>query len=300
MQETETIWFNGNLVPWKEAQVHVLTHSLHYGGGAFEGIRFYHTDKGPAVFRLKEHIERLFYSCQTLHMKMNFTQEQVIDGVKEIVQINGLKEGYIRPLAFYGYTKMGVNPIGNPVELIIACWPWGAYLPHESVDIKTSKYIRLHPDSTVIDAKLTGHYLNGILASLEIQGTKYHEVLFLDTHGHICEGAGENFFIVKDNVIYTPKLGTILAGITRATIIELCHHLKLKIIEKDLSLTEAYQADEAFFTGTAAEVTPIHSINDHIIGNGKIGPISTRIKQQYMDIVHGKNPEFLHYLTFIH
>lgn len=300
MQETETIWFNGNLVPWKEAQVHVLTHSLHYGGGAFEGIRFYHTDKGPAVFRLKEHIERLFYSCQTLHMKMNFTQEQVIDGVKEIVQINGLKEGYIRPLAFYGYTKMGVNPIGNPVELIIACWPWGAYLPHESVDIKTSKYIRLHPDSTVIDAKLTGHYLNGILASLEIQGTKYHEVLFLDTHGHICEGAGENFFIVKDNVIYTPKLGTILAGITRATIIELCHHLKLKIIEKDLTLTEAYQADEAFFTGTAAEVTPIHSINDHIIGNGKIGPISTQIKQQYMDIVHGKNPEFLHYLTFIH
>lgn len=299
MQETEQIWFNGKLVPWNEAKVHVLTHSLHYGGGAFEGIRFYQTEKGPAIFRLKEHVERLLYSCQILHMTLPYSKEEISEAIIQVVKINGLKEGYIRPLAFYGYTKMGVNPVGNPVELIIACWPWGAYLPHASVDIKTSKYIRLHPDSTVIDAKLTGHYLNGILASLEIQNTHYHEVLFLDTHNFICEGAGENFFIVKDRTLYTPKPGTILAGITRSTIMELAHSLGLTVHEKNISLEEAYAADEAFFTGTAAEVTPIHSINDHVIGDGSIGPLTTQIKTAYMAMVQGKNPAFLHYLSYI-
>ena len=263
MQTTELIWKNGELIPWAEATTHVLSHTLHYGGGAFEGIRFYATTQGPAIFRLNEHVERLLYSAEVLKMPMFYSKEEIILAIKELVRVNQLPSGYIRPLAYYGYGKMGVNPVGNPVELIIACWPWGAYLPHDSVDIKTSRFIRIHPDSTVVDAKLCGHYINSILASLELQGTHYHEALLLDSAGLITEGVGENFFMVKDGIIYTPKLGSILSGITRDTIIQLAHSLAITVVETDIPLDEACQADEAFFTGTAAEVTPIRSINDH-------------------------------------
>jgi branched-chain amino acid aminotransferase len=297
--ETKEIWFNGKMVPWHEATVHVLTHTLHYGGGAFEGIRFYDTDKGPAIFRLREHIERLLYSASVLKMNLPYTCDDICEAVKQVVRVNELPAGYIRPIAFYGYGKMGVNPVGSPPQLAIACWPWGAYLPHDAVDIKTSSYIRIHRDSTKVDAKLCGHYLNGILATLELQGTHYHEALFLDDQGFISEGAGENFFILKDDVMYTPRLGTILAGITRSTVMKLAETMGYKVVEKDISLDEAYQSDEAFFTGTAAEITAIRSIDDKVLRSNGVGPVTAQIKKAYLDIVHGKNPEYLNYLTVV-
>ena len=252
MQTTEMIWKNGKLIPWAEATIHVLSHTLHYGGGAFEGIRFYDTSKGPAIFRLTDHVDRLFYSADVLKLPLSYSKEEVTNAIKEVARASKLESGYIRPIAFYGYGKLGVNPVGNPAELVIACWPWGSYLKHESVDVKTSSFIRIHPDSTVVDAKLCGHYVNGILASLELQGTHYHEALLLDSKGLITEGVGENFFMVKDGVISTPNLGGILSGITRNTVMKLAQHLNLKVIEADITLDEAYDADEAFFTGTAA------------------------------------------------
>lgn len=299
MQTTETIWQNGQFVPWAEAKIHVLTHALHYGGSAFEGIRFYSTAQGPAIFRLKDHVERFFYSASILQMQLLYSKEEVTNAIKEVVRNSNLESGYIRPIAFYGYGKMGVNPVGNPVDLVIACWPWGSYLPYESIDVKISKYIRIHPDSTVVDAKLGGHYINGILASLELQGTHYHEALFLDTKGNLTEGVGENFFMVKDEVIYTPKLGGILAGITRDTVITIARHLGFKVIETDLSLEEVYKADEAFFTGTAAEITAIRSVNDIVLAPEKEKKVSSRIKSFYLDLVHGKNQDFSSYLTYI-
>ncbi len=299
MQTTEVIWQNGEFIPWADAKTHVLSHTLHYGGGAFEGIRFYKTRQGPAIFRLADHIDRLFYSTQTLKMPLTYSKEEIIAAIKDVVSINKLESGYIRPLAFYGYGKMGVNPVGNPVSLVIACWPWDAYFAHDSIDIKTSSYIRIHPDSTVVDAKLCGHYVNSILAALELQGTHYHEAIFLDSQGHITEGVGENFFMVKDGVIYTPNLGAILSGITRNTVINLARSLGFSIIETNISLYDTYQADEAFFTGTAAEVTAIRSINDKKIGNNGIGAITSIIKNAYLELVHGNNSEFMAYLTYV-
>ena len=299
MQTTELIWKNGELVPWADAKIHVLSHTLHYGGGAFEGIRFYNTSQGPAIFRLNDHVDRLFSSASALKMSMPYSKETVIEAIKDVVRMNKLPSGYIRPIVFYGYSKMGVNPVGNPVELVIACWPWGAYLPHDSIDIKTSSYIRIHPDSTIVDAKLCGHYVNSILASLELQGTHYHEAIFLDSKGLITEGVGENFFMVKDNVIYTPRLGGILPGITRDTVIKLARKLNIKVIEADISLDDAYQADEAFFTGTAAEVTAIRSINDKPLGKNAVGNITAKIKKTYLELVQGKLKDFMDYLTTI-
>lgn len=299
MQTTETIWQNGKFVPWAEAKVHVLAHTLHYGGGAFEGIRFYSTDQGPAIFRLIDHVDRLLYSAATLKMQLPFSKEEIISAIKEVVRNSNLDAGYIRPIAFYGYSKMGVNPIGNPIEFVIACWPWGAYLPHDSVDVKISSYIRIHPDSTVVDAKLCGHYINGILASLELQGTHYHEALFLDSNGYITEGVGENFFIVKNGVIYTPQLGGILSGITRDTVVKLARNLGFTVIEEDISLEKAYQADEAFFTGTAAEVTAIRSINDKKLAQSDERKVTSAIKNAYLDLVQGKRNDFPGYLTYL-
>lgn len=297
MQPTEKIWFNGKMVPWNEATVHVLTHALHYGGGAFEGIRFYKTEQGAAIFQLDAHIERLLYSAKALKMNLPYTAVELKEAILTLVSENQLSEGYVRPLDFYGYGKMGVNPVGNPVDVVVACWPWGAYLPHETVQVKISKYIRIHPLSTVVDAKLCGHYINGILASLELQGTHYHEALFLDDQGHLSEGVGENFFMVKDGVLTTPKLGTILAGITRGTVIRLAKKLGIPVVEAPVTPAEAYRADEAFFTGTAAEVTPIHSIDDQVLGNGCAGPVSLQLKAAYAAAVRGKDSDFEECLT---
>ncbi len=299
MQETEKIWMDGKLVPWADAKVHVLTHSLHYGDGAFEGIRAYKTDQGPAVFRLTEHVDRLFYSAQALGMELPYAPAQVCNAICDTLRANNLDEGYVRPLAIHGYGVMGVNPRNSPVQLIIACWPWGAYLPVEAANIKVSKFIRIHPDSTVADAKICGHYVNSIMAILELRGTKYDEALFLDSNGDIAEGPGENFFMVKNREIITPPLGAILAGITRATVLEIARDRGFAIVERPISLADAVAADEAFFSGTACEITPIGIINDQPLSNGKPGPVSLEIKSAYLDAVRGRTAAYRRFLTFV-
>ena len=299
MQATDYIWMDGSFVPWGDAKVHVLAHTLHYGDGAFEGIRAYKTENGSAVFRLREHIERLHYSGRALGMEIPHSVEQLCAAVCETLKRNRLEEGYIRPLIIHGYGVMGVNPRNSPVQTIIACWPWGAYIPVDAADIKVSKFIRIHPDSTVADAKICGHYVNSIMAILELRGTKYHEALFLDSSENIAEGPGENFFIIKNREIITPPLGAILAGITRATMIEIARNRGFTVTERSISLQEALSADEAFFTGTAAEVTPIASIDDQPLGGGKAGPISLELKAAYLDVVRGRAREYERFLTYV-
>lgn len=288
MQTTEYIWQNGTYKKWNEATVHVLSHTLHYGGGAFEGVRVYKTKNGPAIFRLNEHIDRLLYSAKAIGMKITYSHQELCQIIVELIQKNKMSEGYVRPLFYYGQKNLGVSSLGNPVELAIACWPWGQYLAQDYVDVKTSKYIRIHPSSTISDAKLCGHYLNSQLASLEIQGTKYHEVLLLDYEGYVAEGAGENIFIVKNETLYTPRLGNILAGITRQTVIELADYYHLTVIEKQLTLDDVFSADEAFFTGTAAEITAIHSLDDALIGSGKPGQVTQFLHEKYHQLVRGE------------
>ncbi len=299
MQATKYIWHNGQFVNWEDAKVHILTHTLHYGGGAFEGIRFYETNNGAAIFKLGEHIDRLIFSAKALAMQLPYTKDELINVCKELLKKNEIKEGYIRPIAFYGYGTMTVNPVGASTEVAIACWPWGAYLPHPLLKVKTSKYIRIHPQSTVAEAKLCGHYINCILANLELRGTEYHEAIFLTTDNLITEGSGENFFIIKNGTLYTPKLGWILPGITRDTLLELARFHAIPIVEKDLTLDDAYTADEAFFTGTAAEVTPIYSIDQHVIKDGHIGPITQKLQKHYHDVVRGNDSNFIKHLTFV-
>ncbi|MFT6834835.1 MAG: branched-chain amino acid aminotransferase [Francisellaceae bacterium] len=298
MQTSGYIWYNGKLVDWDKASTHVLTHGLHYGSGVFEGIRFYSSENGPAIFKLKEHVDRLFYSAGVLAMEITYSKQEISDAIVATVKACKLKEGYIRPLVYYGCEVMGVNPTGSPVDVMVSCWAWGAYLASDMVDIKTSKYIRIHPDSTVCDAKICGHYINGILASIELRNTHYHEALFLDMNGNIAEGTSANFFIIKDRIMYTPELGTILAGITRATVIDFAKRQGIKVVEKNIKLEDAYAADEAFFTGTAVEVTPIKSIDDKVIGNGDLGPISKLCKESYYKMVRGEIAEYDSAITY--
>lgn len=299
LQATDWIWMNGSFVPWKDANVHVLTHSLHYGGGTFEGIRVYKTDRGPAVFRLREHMERLHYSAGVLEMKLAHSVDTLCEATCELLRRCKLEQGYIRPLAYYGYGVMGLNPRDSKTEAMIACWPWGTYLPNETVDAKVSKYIRIHPRSTVADAKITGHYVNSILACLELKGTKYQEAIFLDLDGNVAEGPGENLFMVKDGVVFTTPLGTILPGITRSTVMELAAESGITISEKTFNVADVQSADEAFFTGTAAEVHGIRSVDDVVIGNGSLGPVTTKLKGLYLDAVYGRSPKHQNYLTLV-
>jgi len=299
MEKAKFIWMDGEFVPFDEAKVHVLTHTLHYGAGAFEGIRAYATPKGTAIFRLEAHIDRLFYSANVLDMQIGFTPTEISNACVETLKRSGFPHAYLRPLVYFGYGKMGLNPEGVPTRVAIACWPWGAYLPHDMVDIKISRYIRIHPASTVADAKICGHYVNSILAVRELQGTPYHEALLLDYDGNIAEGPGENLFIVQGGALVTPPLGTILGGITRSTLIELAKSIGIEVQERPIRPREAFEADEAFFTGTAAEVTPIRSIDDHQIGGGTIGPITGRLRQLYLETVNGQHPDFEHYLTYV-
>jgi branched-chain amino acid aminotransferase len=298
MEPTKYIWLNGEFIAWDDAKIHVLTHTLHYGAGAFEGIRAYKTSQGPAIFRLAEHTDRLIYSSKAIGMELKFSAAEINAAIVELIKRNQLEHCYIRPLAYYGYGVMGLNPRNAPCDLMIACWPWGKYLPHEAVDIKISDFIRIHPKSTVADAKIVGHYVNSIMAVLEIKNTAYHEALLLDYEGKIAEGPGENIFIIKNGKMFTPKLGAILNGITRNTIFKIAKNMNLELSEKDLYPDDLLQADEAFFTGTAAEVTPIASVNDQAIGTGKVGELTAQIKAQYLKIVNGEDPEYLEYLTF--
>ena len=299
MKTAKYIWMNGRYKQWKEAKIHVLTHSLHYGGGVYEGLRFYKTPDGPAIFRLKDHIKRLFYSASALEMKLPFTQKELSEVCIRLLAKNKLSSGYIRPIAYYGYGKMGLNPVGAPVEVSISAFPFGSYLGHEAIKVKTSKFIRIHPDSTIADAKITGHYVNSIVASQEIKLAGFEEALFLDYKGNVAEGPGENIFIVKNGVLYTPPVGAIIAGITRDSIISIAQSMGLKVVEKNLKTKDIYEADEAFFTGTAAEVTPISSLDKNKIGSGSVGSVCLDLKEKYLNAVHGKDPKWKKWLTYI-
>src|SRR3990167_2260333 len=300
MITTQYIWKNGVLIPWQAAQIHVLTHGLHYGSAVFEGIRFYKTDKGSAIFKLKEHIQRFFYSAKQLGMQIPYNETQICQAIVETLQKSGCEEGYIRPLAFYGYGNMKVVPTADlPVEIIIACWPWKDYLSAPVVDVAISPFIRIHPQSTVADAKISGHYVNSILAGLAIQNTHYHEVLLLDAEGFVAEGSAENIFIVKNNRILTTPKGTILMGITRETVMQIAKDLNLVVEEKRFKPEEIYSAEEAFFSGTAVEITAIRSLDGQVIAQGNIGIITESIKTRYQKIVHGQVPAFHSALTWI-
>lgn len=297
MGQANLIWQDGEFITEDKATTSLMCHSLHYGSGVFEGIRFYNTDKGPQIFRLKAHVDRLFYSASVLGLPISYTKEEVSEIITDTVRKNQFSSGYIRPLVFWKTGELRIVSKSLKPSLMIACWQMGQYLDDPKVSVKIADMIRFHPQSTVSDAKLCGNYINSILASREIIGTDFHEVLLKDYQGYIAEGAGENFFYVKDGKLYTPLPNNILPGITRATIIELAQTLKLSVEEKNITVDEALSADEAFFTGTAVEITAITRINDAVLGNGEIGPITCDIQSHYQAIITGKNPQFLHYLT---
>lgn len=297
IKKVPKIWMDGKFVPWDKAKVHVLTHTLHYGGGAFEGIRFYKTEKGSAIFRLKEHIDRLFYTCKTLEMKVPYSKKQITDAIKKLIKINKIKEGYIRPIVYFGYGKMGLVPKGAPVNASIIVWPWGAYLGTKPVKTMISSFIRIHPKSTYSDAKICGHYVNSILASLEAYRKGFDEALLLDFKGNLAEGPGENVFIVKNNTLITPPKGAILLGITRDCILTIAKDLKIKTKTSNISKRQLYNADEAFYSGTAAEVSAIKSIDKRKIGKGNMGPITKQLKDNFTKAIRGKIPKYNKWLT---
>ncbi|MFS2203463.1 branched-chain amino acid transaminase [Variovorax sp. Varisp36] len=300
------IWMDGELVDWRDAKIHVLSHTLHYGCGAFEGVRAYKTPEGAAIFRLAEHTERLFNSAKILRMKIPFTQEQLNEAQKQVVRENKLESCYLRPLIWIGSEKLGVSPKGNRVHAMVAAWSWGAYLGEEGmkrgIRVKTSSYTRHHVNITMTQAKTVSNYTNSILANMEALDDGYDEALLLDASGFVSEGAGENIFVVKGGVVYTPDLSAgALNGITRNTILHVCKDLGLELVQKRITRDEVYIADEAFFTGTAAEVTPIRELDRVEIGNrgdgGARGPITEKIQSAFFDIVNGKNPKYAHWLT---
>lgn len=297
------IWFDGGMKPWRETTIHVLTHSLHYGMGVFEGIRAYKTDKGTAIFRLREHTRRLFDSAHILKMNMIYTQEQINQAVCDTIRENKLETAYVRPLCFYGSEGMGLRAEGLTVHTAIAAWTWGAYLGAEGMEkgirIHTSSYTRHHVNISMCKAKATGNYINSTLALTEALRHGYDEALLLDAQGYVAEGSGENVFLVRDGVIYTPFLTSALNGITRATIITLAEEMGLRVVEKQITRDEVYIADEAFFTGTAAEVTPIRELDDRCIGEGKRGPVTEKLQSAYFDAVHGRSAQHEDWLTYL-
>ena len=297
------IWYDGNLVPWREATTHVLTHTLHYGMGVFEGVRAYKTDVGPAIFRLQEHTDRLFRSAHILGMKMPFDKATLADAQKEVVRINKLESGYLRPMAFYGAEAMGISAKNLSVHIIVAAWPWGAYLGQEALErgirVKTSSFSRHHVNITMCKAKANGNYMNSILAHKEAELDGYDEALLLDVDGFVAEGSGENIFIVRNGKIYTPDLTSALEGITRDTILHLAGEIGIPVIEKRITRDEVYSADEAFFTGTAAEVTPIRELDNRSIGTGTRGPITERLQSMYFDCVHGRTTKHADWLAHV-
>jgi branched-chain amino acid aminotransferase len=297
------IWMDGHLVEWRDAKIHVLTHTLHYGCGAFEGVRAYtQPDGSTAIFRLQEHTERLFNSAKILRMKIPFTLEQVMDAQKEVVRVNKLPSCYLRPLTWIGSEKLGVSPKGNTIHLMVAAWPWGAYLGEEGlkkgIRVKTSSYTRHHVNITMTQAKAVSNYTNSILANMEAVDDGYDEAMLLDASGFVSEGAGENLFVIKGGVVYTPDLSAgALNGITRNTIFHICQDFGIKLVEKRITRDEIYISDEAFFTGTAAEVTPIRELDRVQIGAGQRGPVTEKIQTAFFDIVNGKNPKYADWLS---
>ena len=296
------IWMDGQMVDWRDAKIHVLPHTLHYGCGAFEGVRAYNTVNGPAIFRLQEPTERLFNSAKILRMKIPFSQQEVMDAQLAVVRENKLESGYIRPLTWIGSEKLGVSPKGNTIHLMVAAWTWGAYLGEEGmkrgIRVKNSSFTRHHDNITMIHAKAVSNYTNSILANMEATDEGYDEALLLDPQGFASEGAGENLFIVRKGVVYTPDSSAgALNGITRNTIFAICEDLGIAIKEKAITRDEIYIADEAFFSGTAAEVTPIRELDRIEIGSGSRGPITEKIQATFFDIVNGRNPKYADWLS---
>ena len=304
VQKVEKIWMDGKLVPWDEAKVHVLTHTLHYGLGAFEGIRCYRCQDGKsAIFRLKEHIDRFFDSAQIGELRIPFSKKEISEACKETLRANQLREGYIRPLVFIGEGAMGVYPGENPIRVAIITWSWGAYLGEGALEkgirIKVSSYTRHHVNVMMTKAKICGNYVNSVLAKREAVKMGYDEALMLDTEGYVSEASGENIFMVKNGVLKTTPLTSILPGITRDSIIQITRVKGMPLVEERFTRDELYTAHEAFFTGTAAEITPIREVDDRTIGQGKPGPVTKQIQTAFFDIVKGKNPEYREWLDYL-
>ncbi len=297
------IWMNGELVPWREAKIHVLTHTLHYGMGVFEGVRAYKAGQGTAVFRLQDHTDRLFRSAHIMGIKIPFDRHTLNEAQKTVMRENRLESAYIRPVVYYGSEGMGLHAGNLRVHVAVASWEWGAYLGDEGLDkgirVKTSSFTRHHVNSTMCKAKANGHYYNSILALQEVVQSGYDEALLLDTEGHVAEGSGENIFIVRNGQILTPDLTSALEGITRATAVQLLGEMGMEVREKRITRDEVYVSDEAFFTGTAAEITPIRELDDRAIGNGGRGPVTERLQELYFDAVHGRSEQHTGWLTYI-
>ena len=297
------IWMDGEMIPWRDATTHVLTHTLHYGMGVFEGVRAYRAEGGTAIFRLREHTQRLFHSAHILRMKIPFDQQTLIDAQVDSIRQNKLEAGYLRPMAFYGSEGMGIRADNLKVHVIVASWEWGTYLGEESlrsgIRVRVSSYTRHHVNVAMCRAKANGHYINSMLALQEAIDTGYDEALLLDTNGFVMEGSGENLFIVRDNVIYTPDLTSVLDGITRNTVMKIIADEGLELVEKRITRDEVYICDEAFFTGTAAEVTPVRELDNRQIGSGTRGPVTERIQSRFFDAVHGRIPEYEDWLTYV-
>jgi branched-chain amino acid aminotransferase len=298
-----TIWLDGQWLPWRDAKVHVLTHTLHYGAGVFEGVRAYHCNQGTAIFRLSEHTDRLFRSAHILRMQIPFDKDTINQAQLEAVSRNNLSSAYLRPMCFYGSEGMGLRADNLKTHVMIAAWEWGSYLGEDNmtngIRIRTSSYIRNHVNSVMCKAKANGNYINSILALQEALECGYDEALLLDHEGYVAEGSGENIFIVRNGVLYTPDLTSALEGITRETIFTLAEDLGVSVVEKRITRDEVYIADEAFFTGTAAEVTPIRELDGRVIGNGKRGPITEQLQTMYFDVVHGRLERYNKWLSFV-
>lgn len=303
IQKTEKIWMDGEFVDWDNANVHILTHALHYGLAVFEGIRCYETGKGPAIFRLREHVNRLFNSAHIFLLNIPFTKKQIEDVIVEAVRINNIKECYIRPLAYIGYGAMGLYPKDNPIKVSIAVWPWGAYLGEEGITngirVKVSSFIRSHVNYNMTRGKVSGYYVNSQIAKKEAISCGYDEALLLDTDGYVSEGSGENIFIVRNGILKTTPLTSILQGITRDSVIEIANNEGIRIVEERFTRDELYISDEAFFTGTAAEVTPIREVDGRTIGAGKPGVITRKIQSIFFDAVKGRNKDYESWLTYV-
>jgi branched-chain amino acid aminotransferase len=302
VETADLIWMNGDFVAWEDAKVHVLTHGLHYGTGVFEGVRCYDTEsKGPAVFRHQEHIERLYKSAELYYMPIPFEPEQLREATLELIGRNGQRSCYIRPLVFRGYGSMGLFPLDAPVDVVIATWPWGSYLGEEGkangVRAKVSSWRRIDGGSLIPHAKASGQYLNSILAKIESVKAGYEEAILLDDRGFVCEGTGENLFVVRDGVILTPpQTASILDGINRKSAIQIARDLGYEVVERDIARAELYLADELYCTGTAAELTPIREVDDHPVGTGKPGPITRAVQQAFEDALHGRSDRYADWL----
>jgi len=297
VEQADLIWHNGELVAWEDAKVHVLSHGLHYGTGVFEGIRAYATDGGTAIFRHREHLERLYSSAELYYMPIPYSLEELRAATHELIAANGLSECYIRPIVFRGYGQMGLYPLDAPVEVAIAVWPWGAYLGEESkrvgVRAKVSSWRRIPHDSLIPQAKACGQYLNSVLAKVEASKAGYQEAILLDSHGFVCEGSGENIYAVRDGAIITPpQTAAILDGICRRSVIRIASDLGYKVIERDLARAELYLAEELFLSGTAAELVPVREVDDHSVGAREPGPVTRAIQRSFDDALHGRDPRY--------